>query len=112
MMDRDETERLVETLQRQRPHIKAQPWRNDMTQTYEVAVNGGDPRGIRLWLKTPRQVLRYITWLAAAAPTVEGGDDLPDDFGVVLTDNGRGEVEEMATGDDDPSDECERMRDD
>lgn len=62
-MDKSEAERLVVALQRQRPNMKAKVQFNGMTQAYEVAINGDDPRGVRVWLKSPVQTMRYIAWL-------------------------------------------------
>ena len=62
-MDKSEAQRLADALHQQRPEIIAQAKFNPMTQAYEVEVNGGDPRGVRLWLDSPRKVLRYIAWL-------------------------------------------------
>lgn len=64
-MDKNEAERLAVVLHRERPAIRAQAWLNEMTGKYEVSVNGGDPRGVRVWLDTPRQVMRYARWLAS-----------------------------------------------
>lgn len=62
-MDKQEAERLAAVLQHQRPNVKAKAQFNEITQAYEVAINGGDPRGVRIWLKSPRQTMHYMAWL-------------------------------------------------
>lgn len=62
-MTEEEATRLVEMLQRVRPELKARASHNAMTHTHEVEINGGDPRGVRLWLTSPRHVLQYLAWL-------------------------------------------------
>ncbi len=66
-MDEHEAMRLVALLRRERPGLRPQTCYNDTTQAYEVDITGGDPRGIRVWLTSPRAVMRYIAWLRRRA---------------------------------------------
>lgn len=47
-----------------------------MEECYEVAINGGDPRGVRVWLRSPRRAVRYLGWIRIRAGQLHAKGDL------------------------------------